>query len=131
VTGVQTCALPISITEPFSVNDSSVAINQFTVVRVENVGVNDGSIQQSDFLQSITEAITLLDDLCYNGWFRIDDSQNASWAAISTPMGVWVDINDAQAPSWAAISTPAGVWVDVNDAQTPSWGVIDTSQPCK
>jgi hypothetical protein len=61
-------------------------------------------------LQSITEAVTLLDDLCYNGWFRIDDSQNANWLAISTP---------------------AGVWVDINDAQTPSWGVIDTSQPCK
>jgi len=59
--------------------------------------------------QSIIEAITLLDDICYNGWFRIDDSQT---------------------PSWNAIATPAGVWVDINDAQTPSWGTIPTTVPC-
>ena len=82
---------------------------QFIVVNVENTGINDSSTQQSDFLQSITEAITLLDDICYNGWFRIDDSQT---------------------PSWTAISTPSGTWTDINDAQTPNWGTIDTSQPC-
>jgi hypothetical protein len=85
----------------------------------------------ANFATSVTEAITLLDDLCYNGWFRIDDSQTPSWAAIATPAGVWVDVNDAQTPSWTAISTPAGTWNDINDDQTPSWGTIDTSQPCK
>jgi hypothetical protein len=119
-----------TITEPFTANDNRAISAQFVVVNVENVRLNDASTQQYNFLQSITEAITVLDNLCYNGWFRIDDSQNAAWAAISTPMGVWVDVNDAQTASWTAISTPAGTWTDVNDAQTPSWGTIDTSQPC-
>jgi len=53
---------------------------------------------------------TILDNLCYNGWFKIDDSQTASWSVIAAPGS-------------------AG-WIDINDSQTPSWGAIDTSQPC-
>jgi hypothetical protein len=89
--------------------DSNVVVLNITFTIAENVRVQDSYTVVSDYLFSITEAITLLDDLCYNGWFRIDDSQS---------------------PAWAAIATPAGVWVDINDAQTPGWGTIDTSQPC-
>jgi len=99
-----------TISEPITSVISNQSISaQFVVVDVENVNMNDLSTQQSNYLQSITEAITLLDVLCYNGWFRIDDSQFAGWTAITTP---------------------SGVWVDINNAQTPGWDTIDTSQPC-
>jgi hypothetical protein len=64
----------------------------------------------ANFAASINEVVEMLDVLCYNGWFRIDDSQTASWGAIGT----------SQTPNWT----------NINDAQTPSWGVIDTKQPC-
>ena len=91
--------------------DANTSSANFLLSRTENIGVNDSYVVVANFATSITEAITLLDDLCYNGWFKIDDSQTPSWTAIG--------------------AAPAGVWVDVNDAQTPSWGAIDTSQPCK
>jgi hypothetical protein len=87
--------------------NSAIFIIVFTIT--ENTGIQDSYTVVSDYLQSITEAVTLLDKLCYNGWFRIDDSQSAGWTAITTPSGVWIDVNDAQAAGW---------------------GTIDTSQPC-
>jgi hypothetical protein len=87
--------------------NSGILVITFTIT--ENTGIQDSYSVVFNYLASIEEAITLLDELCYNGWFRIDDNQSAEWTAITTPIGVWVD---------------------VNDAQTPGWGTINTSQPC-
>jgi hypothetical protein len=50
----------------------------------ENIRVQDSYTVVSDYLFSITEAVTLLDDLCYNGWFKINTSQSAGWTGIDT-----------------------------------------------
>lgn len=125
-------AFLFSIAEPINVASEQTISSQFIVVNVENIQLNDSSTQQSTFLEAIVEAVTILDKLCYNGWFKIDDSQTADWGPINeaqTP--VWTDIVDSQTPDWNAISGPGSAsWADINDNQTPDWGTIDTKQPC-
>jgi len=98
-----------SITENIGLTEAQAASLQLLFSITENVIIDDIESFRVDYVTAIFENVGLLDIICYNGWFRIDDSQT---------------------PSWTAISTPAGAWTDVNDAQTPSWGTIDTSQPC-
>jgi len=119
-----------SIIENFTV--TSVESIQATFVRLvtENINAADLNSVKTDYITAVFENVGLLDIICYNGWFKIDDNQSASWTAISTPGGAWVGVNDAQTPSWTTISTPAGAWTDINDSQTASWDTIDTSQPC-
>jgi hypothetical protein len=122
-----------TLTEPITSVTSAQAISaQFTVVRVENSTLNDSSTQQSNFLQSITEAIRLLDIMCYNGWFRIDDSQAADWGAINEGQTAeWIAIGPEQAAAWEAIdSAETANWGNIDGEQTPDWGTINTKQPC-
>jgi len=119
-----------SIIENFTV--ASVESIQATFVRLvtENINAADLNSVKTDYITAVFENVGLLDIICYNGWFKIDDNQSASWTAISTPGGAWVGVNDAQTPSWTTISTPAGAWTDINDSQTANWDTIDTKQPC-
>ena len=99
-------------------------------VITENLNSNDVITVNANFNSSVNEVFYMLDDICYNGWFKIDDDQTAMWSQISTPSNVWTNVNSSQVAGWATVSTPSGVWTNINGAQTPSWGTIDTSQPC-
>ena len=115
---------------------------QFQNSIVENLNSADSSTQQSNFLQTITEAVSLLDSQFPRGWFTIDDSQNANWGFRQQ---TFTDIaNFGGTPfaslSFAGYATVSGNvpdpivpdtnanWVQINNSQTEGWVEINNFQ---
>jgi hypothetical protein len=99
-----------ALTEPSTVEDPLIINAQFPVVRLENSRVNDTSTDQFGYLEFIVEDIRVLDVICYNGWFKIENNQTVTWNSIA----------NTQTPNWS----------NINDDQTQNWDRIDTTQSC-
>ena len=98
-----------SITESTSLKDNITQQNNLLFSITEPTSINDPYTVIFHYLYSISENVITLDNLCYRGWFKI---------------------NDSQVPNWNAISIPSGTWNNINISQTPTWGNIDTKQTC-
>ena len=61
--------------------------------------------QQSNFLDSIVENVTMLASYGVTGWIKINDNQNGSWAIVGDNQSVtWNNINNTQSISWNLIN---------------------------
>lgn len=117
--------------EPIVADDDNNIQANFVGQLYENFNPSTIYAVTANFNTSIEEIVYMLDNLCYNGWFKIDDSQAALWGNITTPVDVWSNINTNQTAGWAAIPSSMAVgWNTINTINIPNWGTIDTKQPC-
>lgn len=102
-------AFALSTEESLTLTDEQSVQMDWSVSTTEFYGSTDSVPVTVIFVPSISEAITLIDELIQRGWIKINDNQNPNWGAISnnqTP--VWGDINDDQTPGWADIDNYQG-----------------------
>jgi len=94
-----------AITETITVADSPIAGSVFNISVSESITLADSISVIKTIYGNVSEAITLLDAQITLGWYKIDDSQIVTWAAINNAQGSgWTQIDNSETIIWTQIN---------------------------
>jgi hypothetical protein len=147
LTDVQTGNLDFlgNVAETMTLTEVQAAQTVFIAQITEVLTIADSSVTvQAIFAGSVVEIMTVSDSQCIFGWFKIDDTQDASWGITTITLDevavyggdlfgglsmAGTDKKTTTAPS--PINTDQNPnWTHVDDTNGTSWTEVDSNQNC-
>jgi hypothetical protein len=133
-----------STTETMTLTETQSAQAAFAAQITELLTLTETTTVQVNFVGNVVEIMTVTDSQCIFGWFKIDDTQDASWGITTINLDevavyggdlfgglsmAGTDKRTTTAPN-PINTTQDPNWGQVDDTNGTSWTDVDSNQNC-